>query len=84
MKTVKKQNNKVNKFNMQLPKVLIVILIIAMCIAMIRPVQASTLTPNDSQYIEMRAKDINDVNNGKQLIFELWAHDIDFKGFDVR
>ena len=84
MKTVKKQNNKVNKFNMQLPKVLIVILIIAMCIAMIRPVQASTLTPNDSQYIEMRAKDINDVDNGKQLLFELWAHDIDFKGFDVR
>lgn len=84
MKTVKKQNNKVNKFNIQLPKVLIVILIIAMCIAMIRPVQASTLTPNDSQYIEMRAKDINDVNNGKQLLFELWAHDIDFKGFDVR
>ena len=84
MKTVNEQNNKVNKFNMQLSKILIVILIIAMCIAIVKPVQAATLTPNGSQYIEMRAKDINDVNNGKQLVFELWAHDIDFKGFDVR
>lgn len=84
VKTIKKQNNKENKFNMQLFKILIVFLIVATCIIMVKPVQAATLTPNGSQYIEMRAKDINDVNNEKQLVFELWAHDIDFKGFDVR
>lgn len=48
-------------------------------------VQATTLDPSKSQNIEMRAVEIKKTNNGdKQLTFELWANDIDFKGFDVR
>lgn len=48
-------------------------------------VQATTLQPNDSQCIEMRAVEVKQVqDNEKQLIFELWSNDIDFKGFDVR
>lgn len=48
-------------------------------------VQATTLNPSNSQNIEMRAVEIKETNNNdKQLIFELWANDIDFKGFDVR
>lgn len=48
-------------------------------------VQATTLQPNNSQCIEMRATEIREVkDNEKQLIFEVWANDINFKGFDVR
>lgn len=48
-------------------------------------VQATTLNPSNGQNIEMRAVEVKKTNNGdKQLIFELWANDIDFKGFDVR
>ena len=48
-------------------------------------VQATTLNPGNGQNIEMRAVEVKKTNNGdKQLIFELWANDIDFKGFDVR
>ena len=33
----------------------------------------------------MRAVEVKEAqDNGKQLIFELWANDIDFKGFDAR
>ena len=48
-------------------------------------VQATTLKPSNNQCIEMRAVEVKEVkDNEKQLIFELWANDIDFKGFDVR
>lgn len=45
--------------------------------------QASTeIQPADNQYLEMRATTITDVNGqGKQLIMELWGHEIDFKRF---
>lgn len=66
--------------------ILIVIPIIIICACLIvSPVKAATLQPQDTQYLEMRAVEIKEVEEeGKQLIFELWAHDIDFKGFDVR
>lgn len=66
--------------------ILIVIPIILICACFsISPVKAATLQPQDTQYLEMRAVEIKEVEGeGKQLIFELWAHDIDFKGFDVR
>ena len=48
-------------------------------------VQATTLKPSNNQCLEMRAVEVKEVkDNEKQLIFELWANDIDFKGFDVR
>lgn len=48
-------------------------------------VQATTLKPSNNQCIEMRAVEVKEVkDNEKQLIFELWANDINFKGFDVR
>ena len=46
---------------------------------------STTIEPTTNQYIELRATKIKDVEgNGKQVIFELWGHDIKFKGFDVR
>lgn len=38
------------------------------------------LTPNENQYFELKATTINNVEGkGKQLIMELWGHEIYFK-----
>lgn len=43
------------------------------------------ITPNENQYLELRAVEVKNVTDkDKQVIFELWAHEIEFKGFDVR
>lgn len=46
-------------------------------------VEASTTTtiePAENQYFEFRAAKMNDTGeNGKQVIMELWGHNIDFK-----
>lgn len=74
----------VDKLNTQLAKKLIVVLIISICLIInIKPLQAVTI-PN-SEYLEMRAVEIKEIEGGeKQLLFELWANNINFKGFDVR
>lgn len=46
---------------------------------------AICMTPTDDQYFELRAVQVLDVDNqNKQVIMELWGHNIEFKGFDVR
>lgn len=74
------------KLRMKLLKMLIVAIVFLISIIIkTNIVQATTLNPSNSQNIEMRAVEIKETNNNdKQLIFELWANDIDFKGFDVR
>lgn len=51
-------------------------------------VEASTTTYRptlEEEYFELRATTINkDVNGQRQLIMELWGHNIDFEGFEVR
>ena len=43
-----------------------------------------TIQPEDSQYLELRAVSVDDVTGqNKQVIMELWSHDLDFKGFEV-
>ncbi|MCI8397641.1 MAG: hypothetical protein HFJ52_08620 [Clostridia bacterium] len=38
------------------------------------------ITPASNQYIELRGTEIVDVDgNGKQLIMELWGHNLTFK-----
>lgn len=71
---------------MKLLKMLIVAIVFLISIIIkTNIVQATTLNPSNGQNIEMRAVEVKKTNNGdKQLIFELWANDIDFKGFDVR
>lgn len=83
---MKTMNSKKNMQFVKLVKVIIIVIIFSLAIIINAiPVQAATLQPNDSQYLEMRATEIKKTDSGgKQLIFELWANDIDFKGFDVR
>lgn len=43
------------------------------------------LTPDENQYLELKATSIIEKEDGnKQLIMELWGHDLEFKGFSVR
>ena len=43
------------------------------------------LTPNENQYLELKATSILEKENGKkQLIMELWGHNLEFKGFSFR
>ena len=61
---------------------LIVITVMFLTMSIIT-LQASTeVQPEDNQYLEMRATTITDIDGqGKQLIMELWGHEIDFKRF---
>lgn len=43
------------------------------------------LKPEDNQYLELKATSITENEEGnKQLIMELWGHNLEFKGFSFR
>ena len=43
-----------------------------------------TIQPTDDQYLELRAVSVDDVSGqNKQVIMELWSHNLDYKGFEV-
>ena len=43
-------------------------------------VDPNTIEPLENQYFEMRATEIKEVEGqNKQVVFELWGHDIEFK-----
>lgn len=69
-------------------KILAVILVLAIImpiIAISTYVNASTtniLTPEENQYLELKATTIAQKEDGsKQLIMELWGHNLEFKRF---
>ena len=45
---------------------------------------ATTIEPRANQKVEYRAVELKDTDNGKQLIVEIWLHDLNFKGMDLR
>ena len=53
---------------------------VMMFINMTIVVEASTIEPTDDQYLELKATNITEVEGkNKQVIMELWGHEIDFK-----
>lgn len=69
-------------------KILTIILLV-ICISMPKYSLADNnpneITPQENQYMELRATTINTVEGkDKQVIFELWSYNIEFAGFDVR
>lgn len=43
-----------------------------------------TIQPTNNQYLEMRAVSVDNVSGqNQQVMFELWSHNLDFKGFNV-
>ena len=78
---------KSQKSRKEVIKVLSIILLIFTTIYIISGQVLATeeVQPEDNQYMELRATQIIDTEeNGKQVIMELWGHDIDFKGLAVR
>ena len=44
--------------------------------------QTNQVTPTENQYLELRGTTITETKDqGKQLIMELWAHELDFARF---
>lgn len=58
----------------------VILIIVMMFINMAIVVEASTIEPTDDQYLELKATNITEVEGkNKQVIMELWGHEIDFK-----
>lgn len=58
----------------------VILIFVMMFINMTIVVEASTIEPTDDQYLELKATNINEVEGkNKQVIMELWGHEIDFK-----
>ena len=73
MRTVEKTGQKINLI------ILCIVVITSMLMA-INSYASTAIVPSDNQYLELRATTITDVEGqGKQVVMELWGHDIDFK-----
>ena len=58
----------------------VILILVIMFINMTIVVEASTIEPTDYQYLELKATNITEVEGkNKQVIMELWGHEIDFK-----
>ena len=58
----------------------VILILVMMFINMAIVVEASTIEPTDDQYLELKATNITeDEGKNKQVIMELWGHEIDFK-----
>ncbi len=58
----------------------VILIFVMMFINMTIVVEASTIEPTDDQYLELKATNITEVEGkNKQVIMELWGHEIDFK-----
>ena len=58
----------------------VILILVIMFINMTIVVEASTIEPTDDQYLELKATNITEVEGkNKQVILELWGHEIDFK-----
>ncbi len=75
-------NNKIedNLLKKSIIIIWIILLIFSMFGIIVEASSTTTIEPTENQYFELRAAKINDTGeNGKQVIMELWGHDIDFK-----
>lgn len=58
----------------------VILILVIMFINMTIVVEASTIEPTDDQYLELKATNITEIEGkNKQVIMELWGHEIDFK-----
>ena len=56
----------------------VILILVMMFINMAIVVEASTIEPTDDQYLELKATNITEVEGkNKQVIMELWGHEIE-------
>lgn len=60
-------------------------IILCICFCNVSIAESKLVEPTEDQFFELRAVKVTNVESkDKQVIFELWAHEIEFRGFDVR
>ena len=75
---------KSNKISTKVIYICIILLLIGSSIVM-ASIPTTRVNPTENQYFELRAVNVENVEGqNKQVIMELWGHDIEFKGLDVR
>ena len=62
----------------------LIVLITSTFIINVNYSKAATIEPGANQKVEYRAVELKDTDNGKQLIVEIWIHNLNFKGMDLR
>ena len=61
------------------------LIILCICFCNVSIAESKLVEPTENQFFELRAVKVTNIESkDKQVIFELWAHEIEFKGFDVR
>ena len=61
------------------------LIILCICFCNVSIAESKLVEPTENQFFELRAVNVTNIEGkDKQVIFELWAHEIEFKGFDVR
>lgn len=61
------------------------LIILCICFCNVSIAESKLVEPTENQFFELRAVKVTNIEGkDKQVIFELWAHEIEFKGFDVR
>ena len=61
------------------------LIILCICFCNVSVAESKLVEPTEDQFFELRAVKVTNIEGkDKQVIFELWAHEIEFKGFDVR
>lgn len=73
--------------SLELNKFIAILLINIFCLSIfaVSPSKAEIIEPVENQYIEFRAVNLQEIDGkDKQLIVEVWSHNLDIKGFDIR
>ena len=61
------------------------LIILCICFCNVSIAESKLVEPTEEQFFELRAVKVTNIEGkDKQVIFELWAHEIEFKGFYVR
>lgn len=73
------------KVSKKMIAIIINLIILCICFCNVSIAESKLVEPTENQFFELRAVKVTNIEGkDKQVIFELWAHEIKFKGFDVR
>ena len=73
------------KVSKQMIAIIINLIILCICFCNVSIAESKLVEPTENQFFELRAVKVTNIEGkDKQVIFELWAHEIEFRGFDVR
>lgn len=76
---------KYKKIDSKISKIIIITFAFIFLLVLTTPVSsASIIEPQSNQKIVYKAVSLEETDNGKQLIIEIWVNNLNFKGMDIR